>query len=556
MNATEDWYRLQVSKKNLMDYAANISKWERLAGSEEETKAFLYIKKTLTSLGAQVTLLQHDAYISLPVSASFVVNGVEFTCRGHSMSPSTGEAGLQSEVVYCGNLKEAGKEEIKGKLVMVEGLATGVPVAAAQKLGACGIIFISGPHIHEMCISNVWGSPSTHNVDFLPQIPAISVDTAAGERIKEMIASGPNTAVLKTSVKTEWRKIPLLVAEIKSKQHPEQFVMFSGHVDSWYYGATDNAAANSIMMEVGRIALENVDALQRSLRLVFFSGHSHGRYAGSAWYADHFWEDLHKNCCISINIDVLGFKGADHFESAIMPEAKTVVTEAVKKIAGGEFKGRRYNRFADQSFWGTGTTAALASFSRIKVNPGSNDLELGWWWHTPYDTFDKIDPDNLVRDGRIFAAIIMNFCATGVVPLDFRAAVEELKSILTEYKQQAGEDFDLSLPIERVLHLAAAVDRLYECKPALDAEGSETANFNDILMKLGRILVPLNYTRGNLYENDPAVPQAPIPALAGIKELATADKHKRNLLLTELVRRRNYVAYELGQAIELLKTNC
>lgn len=553
MSTMDDLYQLHVSEKNLMDYAANISKWERLAGSEEEVEAFLYIKEKLANLGAKVTLIRHKAFISLPISASFVMNDVDFSCRGHSMSPSTDEAGLQAEVVYCDNLREAREEEIRGKLVMVDGLATGERVAAAQELGACGVVFISGPHIHEMCISNVWGSPSIHNVDQLPQIPAISVDLAAGEQIKKMIASGKNMAVLKTCVQTEWRKIPLLVVDIKSKCHPDQFVMFSGHVDSWYYGATDNAAANSIMMEVGRIALENVGTLKRSLRLVFFSGHSHGRYAGSAWYADNFWEDLHKNCCISINIDVLGFKGADHFESAIMPEAKAVVVEAVRKITSGEFKTRRYNRFADQSFWGTGATAALASFSRIKVKPGSHDLELGWWWHTPFDTMDKIDSDNLLRDGRIFAAIIMNFCTSTVIPLDFRAAVEEIKAILIDWQNQAGKNFDLSLPIERVNLLKAEVDYLYEAMPKLDADSSEIEKFNDVLLKIGRILVPLNYTQGKIFENDPAIPQLPVPSLAGIKELASADTHKRNLLLTELVRRRNYVAYALDQAIEIVK---
>ena len=44
--------------------------------------------------------------------------------------------------------------------------------------------------------------------------------------------------------------------------------------------------------------------------MAFWSGHSHGRYASSAWYADTFWHDLHERCVCHVNIDSVGAKGA------------------------------------------------------------------------------------------------------------------------------------------------------------------------------------------------------------------------------------------------------
>ncbi len=52
------------------------------------------------------------------------------------------------------------------------------------------------------------------------------------------------------------------------------------------------------------------DKLARGVRVAWWTGHSQGRYAGSQWYADNFWEDLHEHALININIDSPGAKGA------------------------------------------------------------------------------------------------------------------------------------------------------------------------------------------------------------------------------------------------------
>ena len=49
--------------------------------------------------------------------------------------------------------------------------------------------------------------------------------------------------------------------------------------------------------------------MRRGLRLCFWSGHSHGRYSGSSWYADTRWEELSKRCVAHVNVDSTGAKG-------------------------------------------------------------------------------------------------------------------------------------------------------------------------------------------------------------------------------------------------------
>src|SRR5688500_6613614 len=93
-----------------------------------------------------------------------------------------------------------------------------------------------------------------------------------------------------------------------SPGHPEAdptFVMLTGHLDSWYLGAMDNATANATMLEVARLMAAQRTRLRRGVRVLFWSGHSHGRYSSSAWYADNFFVELDERCVAHVNADCL-----------------------------------------------------------------------------------------------------------------------------------------------------------------------------------------------------------------------------------------------------------
>ena len=117
---------------------------------------------------------------------------------------------------------------------------------------------------------------------------------------------------LSSQVFRAWQTTPLLIAELDG-QTDDDFVLFSGHLDSWEVGAMDNGSANATMMEVGRVLAQHKDQLYRGLRLAFWSGHSHGRYSGSTWYVDHHWEELYDRCVAHVNVDSTGARGATFY---------------------------------------------------------------------------------------------------------------------------------------------------------------------------------------------------------------------------------------------------
>ena len=68
----------------------------------------------------------------------------------------------------------AGKE-LRGKIAISEGLAMPAKELAAAAAGAVGQIHINDEHIHEMCISPVWGTPIPETAGLLPKVPAMAV---------------------------------------------------------------------------------------------------------------------------------------------------------------------------------------------------------------------------------------------------------------------------------------------------------------------------------------------------------------------------------------------
>jgi hypothetical protein len=72
-------------------------------------------------------------------------------------------------------------------------------------------------------------------------------------------------------------------------------------------------------------------------------------------------------------------------------------------------------------------------------------------------------------------------------------------------------------------------------------------------MELSRILVPLNYVRGGVFDHDVALKQAPIPALAEIHQLAEAKEGTESyyMFITLLTRRINKINFGLKRANQM-----
>jgi hypothetical protein len=554
-----------VSADELMGHLRAIACWERESGTAGEARAYDHLEQALKGCGYAVERREIEALISLPQEGRVLLpGGAVVEGLTHAFSPST--EGLEADVVDVGDgdREDYGRAGAAGKIALVDSLATPGKAWAAQEAGTVAQIFVNRDHLHNMIVTTIWGTPDPETAWRIPRTPCLSVRRADGDRLRALIRGGRTRVTLVTRVRTAWMPIPHLTAHLDGTAE-ERFVLFSGHVDAWHHGAMDNGAANATMLEVARLLAARRRVLRRGLRLAFWSGHSHGRYAGSTWYADQAWHELHRRCAVHLNIDSTGARGAtDYSVLHATEDAQSFVEAVVGDVTGQAARARRFSRAGDQSFWGIGIPSALMSLSGIP----RQDTDLSrwmerlfgtagfpWWWHTREDTVDKIDPAVLTLDTRVYVAAALRLVRAPVLPLDPARFARAILDTVEELGRAAGGRWDAAPAAEagrRLVERADALVRAVETLRVADAARIEAAN--RALMALSRILVPLAYTTGDRFHHDLALPVPPLPGLQRARELAGLDPASDLARFTAaaLVRERNRVIHALDEAAAVI----
>jgi len=538
-----------VSQSKLTTFNRTIARWTRLSGSAGERSAAEYVATQLLRCGFETQILMHDAFISLPGRAELRITSPEtrvLAAITHSMGISTEPAGLAGELAFAGRGTVEELERVgPGAFALIDGRATPQVAVNATTAGVAGLVCYAGRAPHEMCCSPVWGSPSAATLGALPNVVLVSVARADGEALRELCLAGRVEVRATAEVHTGWTKTPIVVGDLEPghREAEDRFVMFSGHLDGWYLGAMDNGSANATMLEVARVLAPHRKRLRRGLRILFWSGHSHGRYSSSAWYADTHWLELNARCLVHVNIDSTGAVDADDFGTNSMPQTAGLARWAVRQVANAELDAHRLGRNSDQSFLGVGMPSILGAISR------QADHSLGWWWHTPYDTLDKVDPARLVRDTKIFVLALERLLTDPVVPFDYAAAGSDLRESLEAIAKTAGSALDLSPAIAAASRLETLAGKLARAAAAADG-GARAEAINACLHELGRILVPATYTAAGPYAHDPALETPFLPRLREVARLAVLgpDSDAGRFLRVDLVRAHNAVADAVQRA--------
>lgn len=549
----------------------------RLSGSEEEAKAVDYITGRLSAWGVPYVVHHPTCLISLPGPATLrtlAPGGRSFRVKTPSFSPSTGGQEITGELVYVPGAQASGitelfsagrapqDQDLRGKIVITEGLgiaARGFDLAGS---GAIAAIFINpGEGIHEGITTTSWGSPDLDSLGRVPPVPILAINRPDGEALVRLLAGGPVQVAISNQVEVGWRPIPVVVAEIAGSQAADEFVLFHGHLDSWYVGIGDNATGDATLLEMARVFHKHRHQLARTLRIAWWSGHSHGRYAGSTWFADAFAQDLVENCVAHVNVDSPGCRWATEYRGVMwMAEAEALSQSAIKDVTGQDTSGERPLRAGDCSFNNLGISTYFMLSSTM---PEALARQKGYYpvggcggnvqWHTEDDTLEIGDRDNLLRDMRVYAAVLLRSLNAPIHPLDYRATVREIEGHLQHHQSAAGNAFDFGLSLQAARNLTQTLDRFYgEAGSLADREVDDTAvrRFNVAQRTLARHLVAVGYSRDGRFRQDPARAIPPLPDLAPATELASvpAGSDRYHVLRTHLTRGQNRLVWTLRQA--------
>jgi hypothetical protein len=280
------------------------------------------------------------------------------------------------------------------------------------------------------------------------------------------------------------------------------------------------------------------------LVVAWWPGHSNGRYAGSTWFADHYFAELRDRAVAYLNVDGIGQMGAKRYGVVATPSLAAMATSVVKTRTGvADFRVGSPGRNSDQSFNGIGVPQLQFDHSRLAADGGY------WWWHTPDDTFDKIDFNILKGDADLYIDAIAELLAAPVPPIDMAATVGALGAAIAQRQNTAKGRLDLSEALSRQARLLALTQglqrRLATGTPKI-AAGVDVA-----LVRILRPLHQVSSTLAGAYHPDPAVSLGMLPGLAEVSTLATEppDSDRYRFAEAALIRERNRLIDALDQSI-------
>jgi len=549
------------------------SKLERQSGSPEERKGFEILMAHLREWGVPHTLHEPLCLISLPGPAYVRPEKGDNRYQGRppAMSLSTEGREITAPLVYLGYDGDATTQDfwetgvnthgvdVRGAIVITEGMASPRNVAELTEAGALAGIFINpGEYVHEGICTPIWGTPDLTNRHMQPQLPVVAVSNSTGRELIAVSKRGERVA-LATSIQTEWRAVPVLVAEIQGVSTPDEFVLLHGHLDSWYYGVGDNATGDAALLAIARAFQQQRSNMHRSLRIAWWSGHSHGRYAGSTWYADTFALDLAQHCVAQINCDSPGCRGATTYDDlTAMSEAQAFVDTVIRDTTGITPHTARPPRGGDYSFNSIGITSLYMLSSTMSEQ---DRLAQGYYivggcggniqWHTPDDLLSIADPDILLRDIRMYAASVLRTLNAPLHPWDWRRTTEDFTGTINRYADAAGTLFDFGPSRNALAELSSELDRFYSQRPGGDVGDSAVRRWNAVQRRLGRHLIPVNYSKAEPFFHDPAIELPLLPDLNPALQLPhVQDPGERQILQTHLTRGQNRLVWTLTQACE------
>jgi N-acetylated-alpha-linked acidic dipeptidase len=542
---------------------------DRTSGSDGERASAEYLDRKLAEYGIAHTTYGSHAYLSWPGRAELVVPSAG-TIRGKTatFSAATPKDGLRGRLVFEPKLMRrvdqslVFESDVRDQIPVVRGIAdTEALVLAGQQAGALAVLQIDRTDIlHEDIVTTTWGTPTPESAVRLPKIPYICITKSDGERLTSAATKGAITVTLAAEVTRGWRTLPIVVADVPGRTR--DFVLVATHLDAWYHGMTDTGGSVASILDMARVLQRHTGELQRGVRFAWWTGHSFGRYAGSGWYVDRFWADLDRHCVAYTNLDGPGRRGSrlGAVSSGGWPGLAEYARESAERLTGkavvaarGGTRAFRPGRDSDSAFQGLG----IPFFSIAVPGPdrGSADVDAAGrivYWHTPEDTFDKLDMKALELDTQYRVAQLYDLATMRVLPHRLEPIADAYVAAVKDLAASAGSAFDLASTLTLAATLEDAAARFDRApKPVSDIG---IAELNTLVVRLTHELNSTLYTKSGRFDQDPAAELPVLPLLARVKDLATFSREGDDFgfLETDMVRGRNRVESALREAIEAI----
>ena len=390
---------------------------QRLAATEAEARARKWAMTKLNDLGfknVHIETYRMPVWVRGEEKAEIVAPYPQkLTLTALGRSAATPSNGIIAPVVYFPTISDliaAPAGTLKGKIAFVShamkatqdgsgygafGAARFVGPSIAASKGAAAIIIKSigsdkgrWPHTG----GTNWGPGVT-------PIPAAAVSVADAEQLERIFKRTTNAVMLKLMLTP--RSLPdaesgNVVAEVPGYDPSAGTIVIGGHLDSWDLGtgAIDDGAGVAITTAAAKRLLTGPRP-RRTIRVIWFGAEEPGGFGGEAYAKAHATEKF----ALAAESDF----GADaiwRFNLNLPENAKMVGDRLASALAPlGIVRGH--------DVAGDGTDVGpLFKLGAPAVDFSQSGLRYFDWHHTPEDTIDKIDPEQLRQNVAAWTAML------------------------------------------------------------------------------------------------------------------------------------------------------
>ncbi len=392
--------------------------YERLASSEEETRAAQTLVAELASFGLEGKI----ETFSIPTSTIKVAKlevlepyQASYEVAGYGLTGNTAAEGLVAELVYAEDADDANLQGTEGKIVL---LNEGLSVDKYGKLAEAKVSgFISmGGQIwdrQDLPRRSIRETYFKHG-----KIPGVSILAADALEMVQKGASKVRLTLVQDEFAADSRNV---IAEIKGTRFPEEVVLFAAHFDSVPYsaGANDNGAGSVILMELARQFAEQ--APLRTVRFCWFGSEELG-LLGSFAYVKAHKEELDPIKFV-INVDVAGGYLGHNVTYVMAEDAVKGYVEIMAKQEGLAMAVRHDVYSSD-----------TVPFAEQGI-PGINFCRFGAPIHNRHDTLQYISATRLEELGAFTWLFSERTVNAGVFPVA-KEIPDNVKKSVQEYLER------------------------------------------------------------------------------------------------------------------------
>ena len=282
---------------------------------------------------------------------------------------------------------------------------------------------------------------------------------------------GDDTNKVHLAVKSDWSLKPAydVIATLKGKDRPDEWVVRGNHHDGWVFGAADPLSGNVAMLsEAKALGAMKASGWQPSRTIVYASWDAEEpMLLGSTEWAETHGDELKKKAVIYINTDgngrgFLDAEGSHQYQKLVSDVAATVkdpqtgasvldrarAQVRTKSFAGGKVDDAALAAAESGGEMPLGPLGSGSDYSSFLQHLGVPSLNIGFGgegesagsYHSIYDSYDhfvRFDDPGLAYGAALAKTVgrlVLRIADADTPPVRFTSLASTVRSYLTEVK--------------------------------------------------------------------------------------------------------------------------